>query len=53
MSSVFLTLSSSVFAVALALTILIHDCIESNSSDILSRCADICNIVNCQQMNGV
>ena len=43
MSSVFLSLSLSMFAVAQALASLIHDCIERSSSDILSGGADICN----------
>ena len=43
MSSVLLSLSLSMFAVAQALTSLIHDCIEWSSSDILSGGADICN----------
>ena len=43
MSSVLLSLSWSMFAVAQALTSLIHDCIEWSSSDILSGGADICN----------
>ena len=42
MSSVLLSLSVSMFAVAQALTSLIHDCIKWNSSDILSDGADIC-----------
>ena len=42
-SYVLLSLSLSMFAVAQALTSLIHDCIELSSSDILSRGADICN----------
>ena len=43
MSSVLLSLSLSMFAIAQALTSPIHDCIELSSSDILSRGADICN----------
>ena len=43
MSSVLLSLSLSMFAVAQALTSLMHDCIEWSSSDILSGGADICN----------
>ena len=43
MSSVLLSLSLSMFAVAQALTSLIHDCIERSSSDIPSGGADICN----------
>ena len=43
MSYVLLSLSLSMFAVAQALTSLIHDCIKLNSSDILSGGADICN----------
>ena len=43
MNSVLLSLSLSMFAVAKALTSLIHDCIEWSSSDILSGGADICN----------
>ena len=43
MSSVLLLLSLSMFAVAQALTSLMHDCIECSSSDILSGVADICN----------
>ena len=42
MSSVLLSLSLSMFAVAQALKSLIHDCIELISSDILSGEADIC-----------
>ena len=41
MSSV-MSLSLSIFAVAQALTSLMHDCIEWSSSDILSGGADIC-----------
>ena len=41
MSSVLLSLSLSMFAVAQALTSLIHDCIEWSSSDILSGGAHI------------
>ena len=44
MSSVLLSLSLGMFAVAQALTSHdIHDCIELSSSDILSGRADICN----------
>ena len=43
MSSVLLSLSLSMFAVAQALTSPILDCIESSSSYILSGGADICN----------
>ena len=43
MSSVLLSLSLSIFAVAKAFTSHIHDCIEWSSSDILSGGADICN----------
>ena len=43
MSSVLLSLRLSMFAVAQALTSLMHDCIERSSSDILSGGADICN----------
>ena len=43
MSSVLLSLSLSMFAVAQALTSHIHDCIERSSSDIPSGGADICN----------
>ena len=43
MSSVLLSLSLSMFAVAQALTSLIHDCIEGSRSDILSGGAYICN----------
>ena len=43
MSSVLLSLSLSIFAVAQALTSHIHDCIEWSSSYILSWGADICN----------
>ena len=41
MSSVLLSLSLSMFAVAKAWTSLIHDCIERSSSDILPGGADI------------
>ena len=37
------SLSLSMFAVAQALTSLIHDCMECSSSDILFGGADICN----------
>ena len=43
MSSVLLSLSLGMFAVAHALTSHIHDCIEWSSSDIQSGGADICN----------
>ena len=43
MSSVLLSLSLSMFAVAQALTSLMHDCIERSSSGIISGGADICN----------
>ena len=43
MSSVLLSLSLSMFAVAQALTSLIHYCIELSSSDYLSGGADMCN----------
>ena len=43
MSSVLLSLSLSMIAVAQALTSLIHDCFEGSSSDIISGGADICN----------
>ena len=43
MSSVLLSLSLCMFAVAQALTSLIHDCIELSSSDIVSGGAHICN----------
>ena len=43
MSSVLLSLSLSMFAVAQALTSLIHNCIERSSSDISLGGADICN----------
>ena len=43
MSSVLLSLSLSMCAVAQDLTSLIHDCIESSSSDIPSGGAAICN----------
>ena len=43
MSSVLLSLSLCMYAVAQALTSLMHDCIELGSSDILSGGADICN----------
>ena len=43
MSSVLLSLSLSMLAVAQALTSHIHDCIELSSSDIKSEGADICN----------
>ena len=43
MNVVLLPLSSSMFAVAQALTSPIHDCIERSSSDISSEEADICN----------
>ena len=43
MSSVLLSLSLSMFAVAQDLTSPMHDCIECSSSDILSGGADICN----------
>ena len=43
MSIVLLSLSLSMFAVAQALTSLIHDCIELSSSDIPSGGADIRN----------
>ena len=43
MSSVFLSLSLSIFAVDHVLTSPMHDCIEFCSSDILSGGADICN----------
>ena len=42
MSSLLLSLSLSMIAVAQALTSLIHDCIEGSSSDIISGGADIC-----------
>ena len=43
MSSVLLSFSLSMFAVAQGLRSLIHDCMELSSSDILSGGADICN----------
>ena len=43
MSSVLLSISLRMFAVAQALTSLIHDCIELSSSDIQSGGADIRN----------
>ena len=43
MSSVLLSLSFSMFAVAQALISLIHDCIELNTLDILLRAAEVCN----------
>ena len=43
MSSVLLSLSLRMFAVALDLKSHIHDCIECSSSDILSCVADITN----------
>ena len=43
MSYVLLSLSLGVFAVAQALTSLIHDCLDRSSSDIISGGADICN----------
>ena len=43
MSSVLSSLSLSLFAVAQAMTSLIHDCIERSSSDIPSGGANICN----------
>ena len=43
MSSVLLSISLSIFAFALALKSLIHDCIEWSSSDILFGGAYICN----------
>ena len=46
MSSVLLSFSLSMFAVAQALTSLIHDCIEWSSSDIPSGGADICNCMS-------
>ena len=46
MSSVLLSLSSSMFAVAQAFTSLIHDCIEGSSSDALSGGTDICNCMS-------
>ena len=42
MSSVLLSLNLGMFADAQALTLLIHDCIDCSSSDILSGRADIC-----------
>ena len=42
MSSVLLSLSLSMLAIAQALTSLIYDCIDCSSSDIPSRGADIC-----------
>ena len=51
MSSVLLSLSLSMLAVAQALTSLMYDCIELNSSDILSGGA--ISVVAChQQMKG-
>ena len=52
MNSVLLLLSSSMFAVAHALTSLIFDRMELSYSDILSGRGDICNCSH-QQMNGV
>ena len=52
MSSVLLSLNLSMFAVAQALTSLIHDCIELSSSDILSG-EQTSVIVSHQQMNDV
>ena len=53
MSSVLLSLSLSMFAVAQALTSLIQDCIELSSSDILSGGAELYaelqNVKNCLQ----
>ena len=43
MSSVLLSLSLGMFAVALALTSFIHDCIGRSSSDVPSGGADICS----------
>ena len=43
MSSVLLSLSFGMFAVAQSLASLIHDCIERSGSDILFGGADICN----------
>ena len=43
MSSVLMSLSLSMFAVAQALTSLMHDCIELGSWDILLGGAAICN----------
>ena len=50
MSSVLLSLSLSMFAVAKALTSLIHDCGELSSSDILSG-EQTSVFVNHQEMN--
>ena len=46
MSSILLSLSLCMFAVANALTSLIHDCIEWSSSDIPSGGADICSCMS-------
>ena len=52
MSSVLLSFSLSMFAVAKALTSPIHDCLERSSSDILSG-EQTSVIVSRQQMNDV
>ena len=41
------------FAVAKALISLIHDCIESSSSDILSGGADICSCMSSANERGM
>ena len=43
MSSVLLSLSLSMFAVAQSLTSLIHDCLKWSSSNVPSGGADICS----------